>query len=240
MSSSAVRSSSTVATQPMPFREPIRPGQAGTLVHFCGRGVAATSAPQEILELTPQQRLEGIIGDRMIRASQPFGLSYPVVSFSECDHGGVQAMLAQAGWDAWGIVVTRDWVWSNGGGPVWYVRDDAHADARSLLDGRSASWLVRTQPGHSDWLHEREWRVPCDPHAYLGVTLTAGDVAAILVADPEWEPPVEHTLGVNPGNGNLGDVLQTPDVALVPRWYWNGQAIDVLEPVGLRYEPLDG
>src|SRR5690625_4397285 len=103
VSSSAVRSSSTVATQPMPFREPIRPGQAGTLVHFCGRGVAATSAPQEILELTPQQRLEGIIGDRMIRASQPFGLSYPVVSFSECDHGGVQAMLAQAGWDAWGI-----------------------------------------------------------------------------------------------------------------------------------------
>lgn len=126
----------------------------------------------------------------------------------------------------------RDWVWANGGGPVWYVRDDV-APATGGLDERTRSWLVPTAPQHNDWLHEREWRLPMAVGNTPGIELGEG-VVAILVGDPRWEPGPIAELQLDPTTGNPVIAEMTPRQAVVPRWFWDGTRIHFLEPVPVR------
>ena len=223
------------------LRSPIHPGQADTLVHFCGRG--RPSASPEVATLAAPDRLEWILGEHRIRAFPPFvspefGTAQPVVCFSESDSGGVEAILRFAGWEAWGIVVRRQWAWNSGGGPVWYARDDIYRGAMSSLTATARSWVVRTEPQNSDWLHEREWRIPCAAERPF-VRLGEDALVAILVADPSWEPPLEMTWDMNPMTGEPVMVARTRKEHLVPRWYWNGSTISELGPVPVRIEYWD-
>ena len=227
------------AVTPLPFRPPVHPGQSDTLVHFCGRG--RRSASIDVAHLSAPERLDSILRDGALRASATFGWStWPVACFSESDSGGVEAMLSIAGWEPWGLVVRRDWAWAQGGGPVWYVREDMMAAVADALDDRTRSWLVRTDPGQADWLHEREWRVPCADPGRPFVDL-ADAVVAILVGNPEWEPGLIHGIDMSPLDGDLVHVEQTPRLGLVPRWWWDGTRIRVLAPIEMRaeyHEPL--
>jgi hypothetical protein len=213
------------------LRQIAHPGQAETLVHLCGR--PRSSAPPDVLHLTPAERLERIVQTGLLRAFPPYGSSWPVISFTESDVGGVAALIGSGGWQPWGIVTTRGFVWENGGGPVWYVRSDMEEEVRSALPPRAASFLVRTAPQASDWLHEREWRLPGNPGS-SGVRLGPGDVLALLVGNRDWEPRLEMTMDLSPISGRVGIVERTPHLALVPRWHWTGQAVEILEPVQIR------
>jgi hypothetical protein len=225
-----------VSQAPLPFRPAVHPGQADTLVHFCGRG--RPTVAEDVASLEPSERLDSILWEGRIRAFRPYGGTRPVVCFSESDRGGVEALLEVAGWQPWGLVVRRDWAWSLGGGPVWYVRDDLRSQAASSLGGELDSWLVRTDPSSSDWLHEREWRILRDAaSSSAAVSLGIGDLVAIIVGDKSWEPSLVPTMDINPSTGTLGCVDQTPPLAVVPRWYWNGRRLEALDPVGVRYEP---
>jgi hypothetical protein len=214
-----------------PFRFPVHPGQSDTLVHFCGRG--RPSASPAVEHLNPKDRLDSILRTGALWPFPPYGSNWPVVCFSESDSGGVEALLRFAAWEPWGIVVRRDWVWRGGGGPVWYIRDDL-GQATAGLDERTRSWLVKTSPQDNDWLHEREWRLPVDARDRAAVDLEPDAVVAILVGDAAWEPGPASELDLDPVTGDLAIAEQTPRLANVPRWYWDGEKVRELPPVPVR------
>ena len=196
------------------------PGQSECLVHFCGRG----NAFQTTDGLTPQQRLDSIFHSGGFQASIALTRAWPVVCFSESTPRGVEKLLGPKRWDGWGIVVSRDWVWERGGGPIWYARDDLDPSPIGQLDPRSLAWHLKTTPQDNDWLHEREWRVPCDPNTPF-LPIDVSDVVAVVVSDRAWEP-TELGMEQTP-DGHLAEALRTVPVT---RWWWNGQTIQVLEP----------
>lgn len=120
--------------QPPSFRVPRHHGQSDTLIHFCGR--ARPSAAADVASLTASQRLDTILRTGVLRAFPPYGGSWPVICFSESDSSGVEALLRYGDFQPWGLIVQRDWVWRQGGGPVWYVREDMTV-ATSSLDERT-------------------------------------------------------------------------------------------------------
>lgn len=63
---------------------------------------------------------------------------------------------------------------------------------------------------------------------------SAAAVVAVLVGDPLWEPPTVLMHDLNPMTGDVGVVDQTPHLAVVPRWLWNGVHLEELEPIGIR------
>ena len=77
-----------------------------------------------------------------------------------------------------------------GGWPVWYIRDEIRGDLAPNVEDRILTWLVRlsAEPGdRSDWLHEREWRVPCPPDNPQ-TSIHLNDLVAILVGAEDWMP----------------------------------------------------
>lgn len=219
------------------FRPVVHPQQADTLVHFCGRGKPSNSS--RVGGLSAEERLDSILQSHKIWASPPYDSDKPVISFTESGIGGVERLIQDTDWEPWGLVFTRNFVWERGGGPVWYARREQYQTVRKMLP-EIESWLVRTEPQASDWLHEREWRLvdfPADSHE-PGLDLNDGDIQAILVGDKEWEPPLVHTMDMNPLRGGIGEVLITPQYTVVERWFWNGKNIERLEPLPVRFEPL--
>lgn len=55
----------------------------------------------------------------------------------------------------------------------------------------------RLNPGRpSDWLYEREWRIPCEPDIEA-LVIDPAAVQAVVVGDPSWRPnDVEHEVRV--------------------------------------------
>lgn len=75
-----------------------------------------------------------------------------------------------------GIRLSKDYVFSNGGRPVIYQPDNEY----SLLP-KDLRWRhVRYDPPHVDFTWEREWRINAD-HVFLPV-----EEALIIVPDEEW------------------------------------------------------
>lgn len=208
------------------LRSIAHPGQADTLVHFTGR--ARTLYAPEVYFLTPEGRLDLIASEERLLARPPFGSSCHTVCLSESDTRGVEALLTIGQFAGWGIVVRRDWAWEQGGGPVWYTRDEVWRTVNDRDDQQLLQWMVRTSPQEADWLHEREWRIP-SLNEY--VDLTANAVVALLVSDPDWEPHRSSTVVPHPTGGQA--LVETTNrlASAVPRWYWDGQKVTVLPPV---------
>lgn len=209
------------------------PGQSETLVHFTGR--ARKQYAPEVYFLTPTGILDLIVTEERLMAKPTFGTDRNVVCLSESDVGGVEALLSTGHFEAWGVVLRRDWVWQNGGGPIWYTRDDVWQKVRDRDEQDLLQWMVRTSPQSADWLHEREWRIPV-PDDYLELSLDG--VAALVVSNPDWQP-FRPSATVQWGDGRLADVEVTNHFASeVPRWYWDGKRIEVLPPVAFEQELL--
>jgi hypothetical protein len=189
--------------------------------------------------MAPPERLDSILTEMRIYGHPTYWSSTPTVCLSESDSRGVASLLKH-GWAPWGIVLARQWVWDQGGGPVWYVRNDRYQKVQAALDEDARTWLVRTEPDTSDWMHEREWRIPTSPDAdYVDLSLDDGPVA-VLVADRDWGPQHVHTMDISPYTGDIAQVLQVPAEHRLPRWFWNGSEIEVLEPVPDGTIYLDG
>lgn len=213
----------------MPELRPIvHPTQSDTLVHFCGRTRASHAGV--VAHFSPEERLTRIVTSLELRGFPPYGSSASVVCLSESDQRGVEALLRNFKFDGWGLVVQRQWAWGNGGGPVWYARSELWERIRGRLDDDARAFVVRTSPDDADWLHEREWRVPC-PSGSLD--LRDIDVVALIVSSSEWAPLVEGVWADD--EGRLVPALETPALATaVPRWLWDGARVTELGPLPAR------
>lgn len=233
-----IRGSQARKVQPVPGQTGLRgiingvtfiypAGHPGVSEDLCGRA-RQDRLPADVASMTPQDRLRAILWNANLRGFPPYGVNDPVVSFTESRPEGLAYLIREKSWAPWGIVLDRDSVFTLGGGPVWYIRGD-------MLDAVIASgltsirpWLVRLQPGKSEWLHEREWRVPTEC-----LELSTSHVRAVIVGDPHWSPGTRSECGMNEITGGTGWREEPPHLVQgVPRWCWNAMQsrFDVLPP----------
>jgi hypothetical protein len=231
---------------PVPLNPP-GPAQSDFLIHFCGRPVNrpnTPSVPARIRDLTPAQRLESILWDQQILGFAPFGrdIVQPMVCFSESPLSHLEWLLHGRGWPPWGIVLSRQLVYTAGGGPVWYARPDQYA----CLTPAQRSWAVNfntdtTIDSRSDWVHEREWRIPVLPDN-PALRLVREAIVAVLVEFRAWQPspryfpnPTGRLLDRQSGELTYpGNPMAVPEMQQVqalhplwgsfPRWYWDPAA----------------
>jgi hypothetical protein len=211
-----------------PYPEPLDvpgPAQSDFLIHFCGRPSGrpyTPMVPAAIQGLTPAQRLDNILWEQRILGFPPFGAAadQPMVCFSESPLDHLQWLLQSRGWPPWGVVLSRQWVYATGGGPIWYTRPEQYES----LSPPQRPWAVRfetTTGRRSDWVHEREWRIPVRPDN-PALQLGPGVITAVLVDGPTWLPttryiqyPADPAQRV-PAQHPLGGGLQ--------RWWWDRNA----------------
>jgi hypothetical protein len=171
------------------------PAQFDWLIHFCGRAPSAKSTPyvpDEIANLDPWERLDQILWEQRLLGFPPFGAAFdqPMICLSESPPNHLQWLLGTRGWKPWGLIFQRQYVYDVGGGPVWSVRSPQF----DTLSPDQKRWAVRfdtTPEKRSDWLFEREWRIPrpVDDPALL---LTTANLVGILIGDPSWRPSVRE------------------------------------------------
>lgn len=166
------------------------PTQSEWLIHFCGRKIGAARSPGldgAIAAMTPGERLYNMLWTKQIRGSAPFGAATPVVCLSECSIEHMKWLIGQRGWQPWGVMFRRQYIYDVGGGPVWYCRTEQY----DALSSDLRHWAVRleTEPYRSDWLHEREWRMAA-PQLPIPLERTSaeGPDVAVLIGDPSWQP----------------------------------------------------
>lgn len=166
----------------------VGPAQFDWLIHFCGRPPGTGSSPDtaaDVRALTPPQRLHQILWQGQIRGFRQFGTEPATVCFSESPLDHMKWLIQERFWPPWGILLERQVVFDLGGGPVWYVRTAQLAELPRDLRG----WAVRLDAGdrRSDWLHEREWRIPLSANGGA-VAIPMNPQPTILVGDPSWIP----------------------------------------------------
>jgi hypothetical protein len=186
------------------------PAQFDWLTHFCGRPPGTGSSPDvppHIRALTPQQRLYRILWEHQIRGYRQFGTEPAMVCFSESPLNHMQWLIQERRWSPWGILLERQVVYDLGGGPVWYVRGEQLARLPKEIRG----WAVRLDagPSRSDWLHEREWRIPLPPFSEA-LRIPDSPRPTILLGDPSWSPLSE--------DGRLPHLWSNAN-----RGYWDSQ-----------------
>lgn len=116
-------------------------------------------------------RLKNILATRKILASQlPWVGNHKAVCLTECPWSGLLGHTKQ--YSCYGLGFTKDFVFSKGGGPVFYVRADmfnAQHWENDFLPFVTPIWpeyapLKRDFNNGKplDFSHEREWRTPND------------------------------------------------------------------------------
>ncbi|MGA7229098.1 MAG: hypothetical protein WBZ45_12915, partial [Acidimicrobiia bacterium] len=102
-------------------------------------------------------------------------------------------------------------VFDRGGGPVFHVRGDEWPNIRGLPE-RFRSRFIRFQPGESEWVEEREWRIVFDD-GDPGLTFESREVAALIVGDADWpDRAMDEDLALVLG-ADIAAQMPTP-----PRW----------------------
>jgi hypothetical protein len=221
------------------------PAQFDLLIHFCGRpsSVTTPTVPQSIRDQNPWQRLYNILWEGQIRAFAPFGSESPMVCLSESPLEHLRWLLSTRQWPPWGVLLRRQAVYDLGGGPVWYARSEQLA----MLPPELRSWTVRFETGayRSDWLHEREWRIPV-PADNPVLKLPPGTVPVILVGDPQWQPTAssqrtifvdQFGIQVEPGELGHPQVVEVPELPLLwtaaaERWCWDPATQQIWQILG--------
>ncbi|MGW6445171.1 hypothetical protein [Lentzea sp. NPDC055074] len=200
------------------------------------------------MKLTASERLDEILWHENLRGFPPFGAQadQPMVCLSESPPEHLRWLLNQ-GWAPWGVLFTRQSVYDIEGGSVWYARSAQHDE----LQRAQLPWAVRfeTAPGNrSDWLAEREWRIPVLPEL-PGLNLDVVRVAALLIGEPDWQPSVRQIrvqtggfVDMSTGQPTYFDgsnpylvpeereILALPRLwQSTPRWYWDATAEDFIQ-----------
>jgi hypothetical protein len=166
--------------------------------------------------MTPAQRLESILTEGRIRSRAVFGSSSPVICFTESTPAGLEYMINRKGYAPWGIVFTKEFVYRKRGGPVHYVREDEWS-AYQVLPKKTRSRAVQIRPGHSEWMWEREWRVPAAMSK--GFKFKPRDVYAVIAGDLEWPPGPMF-------DGPDGREMATPGwMPNTRQWSWTGSEL---------------
>ncbi|MGW1281373.1 hypothetical protein ACWD4V_31040 [Streptomyces tsukubensis] len=208
------------------------PAQSDDVYHFTGRvGGRPDYVPEHIRMMTPQQRLDAIIGERVLRAFPPFGATLPCVCFSESSPEHLTFLVKNRKVEPWGIVGTRLSLLELGGGAVAYVPDKQF---ESFKNTGLAHWAVRVGT-NSTWMHEREWRIPRE-----NGEIPLNSIRAILIGDASWRPSqietdewVTEDGEICPGPGEVPHAQPRQDYPALWResaiWVWDDKSAEVIK-----------
>jgi hypothetical protein len=212
-------------TQPAPLtqwtpelRNVAHPDLSQVLIHFCDRArPLGRDIPEEILGMSPPERLTSILWDGHLRVFVTDSGGDPVVCFTESTWRGLDYVIGERSRAPWGVIFERQSVYDAGGGPTWHARPEEH-QALGQLSPRLRSWAVRLDPG-SDWLQQREWRIPREPGA--AVALCELRLVGLLVGDPRWTGARwEHCVSAATGQHQWGSFFP-PLPSGLPRYWWD-------------------
>jgi hypothetical protein len=171
------------------------------------------------------QRLTSILWESRLRAFVTYSGGDPAVCLTEATLNGLNFLIRERHYQPWGLVFDRQSVYDAGGGPVWYARPDEYYSVRQISD-RVRSWLVRLEPGSSDWLEEQEWRIPVSaataPEPAL--PLQALRLVALLVGDQTWSPARDGWALSRATGGQVYGPIIPGLLADIPRWWWDPAA----------------
>jgi hypothetical protein len=160
-----------------PLRTYDLPDVGDHLIHFTGRRGPKFSVGQNIMEQPAQERLLQILVGGVIHGFETFGSGAPVACFSESTKPAVTKLIREGRYEPCGIGFSKQRIFDSNGGPALYVRGDEWQTMTEVLPHPLRSRLVRFWPGAetdpddrsadhlrtpSQWLHEREWRIPGD------------------------------------------------------------------------------
>lgn len=95
--------------------------------------------------LDARGRVESILWEGRLRAFVTWSGGDPAVCFTEATLRGLEYLIGNVGYSAWGLVFERQSVYDAGGGPVWHVRADEYRTLRAL-SSRVQAWSVRLLP----------------------------------------------------------------------------------------------
>jgi hypothetical protein len=171
------------------------PDLADHVIHFTGRKGRRTNVDERIEQLSAQARLLYILLDRKVRGFETFGSTAPVVCLTESTRAAVTALIGADRYEPCGIGFSKQFAFERKGGPALYVRGDEWPSVGALphplrsrvvrfwpgADLDTEESLLPHLSGTSEWLHEREWRVPGD------LSFQWGDVEFLIVDHPSWQ-----------------------------------------------------
>jgi hypothetical protein len=151
------------------------------LIHFT-KGESTELAYQCLRKILSEKRLRG--------SGETIKGRYPCVCFSEAPlvalTNGLINPRSYSKYSPFGILVTKQWIFEQGGRPVIYQADDEFAELSEYHRWRH----MRYEPPRIDFTWEREWRICSDQLDFdIGT-------ASIVVPDDEWSKRLvdEHTL----------------------------------------------
>jgi hypothetical protein len=169
------------------------PDLADHVIHFAGRNGKRINVDPEIEGLPADERLVRIVADQRIRAFQTFRAGAPVVCMTESTKAAVTTLIRDRRYTPCGIGFSKQFVFERDGGPALYVRGDEWPSV-SEIPQPLRSRVVRFWPGAeaehplpdylatpSEWLQEREWRMPGD------LTFGWDDIQFLIVPHPSWQ-----------------------------------------------------
>ena len=172
------------------------------------RGRASPGVEPEIASMDPWDRVANLLLYRTLRFGRPFDTTWPVASFMQTTP---RALFGLHLFQPTGLAFHKQAVWDAGGGPVHYVRGDHWPAWRgSNLPDQVKSMGVRLSPGsnetaeggffsvqpraRSEWMHEREWRLPCPDLTMWGWSFPWEAVAFLVFPGPEVRDHMLTTL----------------------------------------------
>ncbi|WP_318199174.1 hypothetical protein [Streptomyces sp. SCL15-4] len=169
------------------------PDLPDTLVHFTGRPRGQHDVPPDFARGTAEERLVSILHSGVLRGAPDFWADAPVLCFSEVTEAARRAMLrdgvgGRGPYAPWGVVLDRQKLIRVGTRPVLYLSSEEMTETRHL-PRRIRNRRVRYDPGSSDWLHEREWRLCFEDGETPELPVTRDLVVGVIVGIPGWMPP---------------------------------------------------
>lgn len=201
------------------LRKATHPDFSDLLVHFTDRVNGHSWLPNNVYQLSAEERLSSILQHRAIWSSQPFGTAAPVVCFSEATTQGLDHLIGAVAYRPWGIVFDRQLIYDARGGPVFHLRTEEWPQIADLPH-RLRALFIRFEAGISEWLWEREWRVVCEDEPEFA--FDTEDVVALIVGRRGWPPEEPDRMYAPLGDDALQMTLGPPDwMPDCERWWWN-------------------
>lgn len=198
------------------------------LTHFCSRSRPhGGMVPPSISGTTAQDRLSTILWENQLRAFVTFSGGDPAVCFTETTVQGFQFYLGRRLYEPWGLIFTRQSIYSAGGSPVWHARPEQFTELcqRNMsATTQLRSWAVRLGE-NSDFLEEREWRIvrAPTPNTTPAISLNELELFGLIVGDPMWVPIRTGWMQSVTGQLTWGNWFP-PVIRGLQRWWWNPQA----------------
>jgi hypothetical protein len=171
----------------------MHPDLPDTLVHFTGRPRAQHDLPPDFARGTAEERMVNILHSGVLRGARDYWADAPVLCFSEATETARRAMLrdgvsGRGPYAPWGVVLNRQSLIQAGARPVLYLSSEEMKQTRHLpapLRNRRVCY----DPGRSDWLHEREWRMCFEEGETPELPITRELVVGVIVGTSGWMPP---------------------------------------------------